>query len=105
MLPKRPVPSATIWDEFNRRHLARIRDRTYTEVIKRDVAKTDDYCIRHDFPKGTRAQIVTYFDRAGRTVAVVHRFVKPDGTLAASGLPDPKLILVDDEYWFCQEDA
>jgi hypothetical protein len=42
-------------------------------------------------PPGTEAQIVYYFEGESR-VAVVHQFVLPDGSIGASGLPDPKWL-------------
>jgi hypothetical protein len=41
---------------------------------------------------GTESQIVHYIDRGGNTVAIVHQYERPDGTLAASGRPDPKFL-------------
>ncbi|MCS7051642.1 MAG: hypothetical protein NZL87_08520, partial [Thermomicrobium sp.] len=39
----------------------------------------------------TQSEVVRLFD--GETkVAVVHRYRRADGTLAASGLPDPKMV-------------
>lgn len=44
-------------------------------------------------PNCTRSQIVHYYDVKQRTkVAIVHQYVRPDGRLGASGLPDPKRI-------------
>ncbi len=44
-------------------------------------------------------QIVRYYDGRER-VAVVSQWLHLDGTPAASGLPDPKRIVVDGkEYW------
>ena len=37
----------------------------------------------------TRSQIVRYRD-GNRTIAVMHQIRNPDGTLGASGMPDPK---------------
>lgn len=41
-----------------------------------------------------RTQSVSYLDGA-TIVAVVHQYLRPDGSLAASGKPDPKLVVVD----------
>lgn len=41
------------------------------------------------------SQILRYEDENGIEVAIVHRYLRQDGTLAASGLPDPKRITVD----------
>jgi hypothetical protein len=43
------------------------------------------------FPAGTRTQRVYYMKGQVR-VAIVHQYVLPDGTLGASGLPDPKWL-------------
>lgn len=45
-------------------------------------------------PVGTRSQIVYYYDQ-GEPVAVVHQYLRPDGTLGASGRPDPKHLVVN----------
>jgi hypothetical protein len=47
-------------------------------------------------PPGTLSQRVSYWETTGtslRKVATVHRYLRPDGTLGASGKPDPKRVL------------
>ena len=44
-------------------------------------------------PFCTRSQIVSYIGHLGHEVVRFHRYLRPDGTLGASGKPDPKLIL------------
>jgi hypothetical protein len=46
-------------------------------------------------PYGTRSQIIAYMTREGRIVLRLHRYLRPDGTLGASGKPDPKYIFHD----------
>lgn len=48
----------------------------------------------HGMPAGTLSQIIAY-RQGGRQVAIVHQYLKPDGTLGASGLPDPKRLLIN----------
>lgn len=43
-------------------------------------------------PVCTRSQTVSYLDNSGREVALVHQYVRSDGTLGASGKPDPKRL-------------
>ena len=43
--------------------------------------------------------MVAYFE-SDQKVALVHQVVLPDGSLGASGLPDPKELLVEDTVWF-----
>jgi len=50
-------------------------------------------------PYCTRSQMVSYFEQSGRKVAVIHQYRRRDGTLGASGLPDPKWLRVLDEIW------
>jgi hypothetical protein len=44
-------------------------------------------------PAGSLSQILVYYERDGTKVAVVHQYLRPDGALGASGMPDPKLIV------------
>ena len=44
-------------------------------------------------PFCTRSQFVAYLDRQGREVVRFHRYLRTDGALGASGMPDPKVIL------------
>src|SRR5579863_3409270 len=41
---------------------------------------------------GTLSQELRYYDRDNNLVAKAHRFLRPDGRLAASGLVDPKRV-------------
>lgn len=43
-------------------------------------------------PHGTRSQIIRYSDSNGQWVVVVHQYLRPDGTLGASGKQDPKRL-------------
>jgi hypothetical protein len=58
-------------------------------------AQVDDEYVpnpEYGFPPGTRSQRVIYYD--GETaVAVVHQYILPDGSIGASGRPDPKWLL------------
>jgi hypothetical protein len=47
-------------------------------------------------PIGSVSQEVHYFDRRMRRRAIVHQYLQPDGTLGASGKPDPKYLMGDD---------
>ena len=51
---------------------------------------------RANEPFCTRSQIIAYLDRGGKKLAIAHRYVRPDGTIGLSGLPDPKTILQGD---------
>lgn len=46
-------------------------------------------------PAGTKSQMVSYIDANNSEVARAHRFLLPDGTIGASGLPDPKRVMKD----------
>lgn len=51
-------------------------------------------------PKGepycTRSQIAFYYTFDGDLVAVVHQYLRSDGTIGASGKPDPKRLYLED---------
>jgi len=58
----------------------------------RELVVKDRPCPLASEPDGTRSQMVAYFDGV-RRVALVHRYLRPDGTVGASGMPDPKELL------------
>lgn len=47
-------------------------------------------------PHCTRSQIVCYYTHQCELVAEVHQYLRPDGTLGASGRPDPKRLVFPD---------
>lgn len=44
--------------------------------------------------------MVEYFAVDGRMMALVHQYLRPDGSIGGSGRPDPKRVRVGDEEWF-----
>ena len=54
--------------------------------------ESESRCELASEPPGTRSQMVAYYD-GRRKVAVAHRYQRPDGTLGASGWPDPHELL------------
>ena len=51
-------------------------------------------------PKGeplcTWSQMLVYWTQNGQPLALVHQYLRPDGTIGGSGKPDPKRIFVND---------
>jgi hypothetical protein len=47
-------------------------------------------------PFCTWTQEVFYIDANNDEIARVHQYLRPDGTLGASGLPDPKQLVEND---------
>ena len=52
---------------------------------------------KYDFTYCTHSQLVRYFDSNGEQIAVVHQIRNPDGSIGASGKPDPKFLQVETE--------
>jgi len=47
-------------------------------------------------PYCTESQEIYYFDsETNQEIARAHRYLRPDGTLGASGLPDPKRVFLN----------
>jgi hypothetical protein len=46
-------------------------------------------------PFCTESQIVGYFDQAGRRKALVHQYLRPNGSIGGRGQPDPKAVFKD----------
>jgi hypothetical protein len=76
-------------------------DGNYEALVKSGELRTHLLNERHpsapkaNVPFCTRSQIVAYLDGNGNEIAVVHQYLQPDGTLGASGFPDPKRLLKD----------
>jgi hypothetical protein len=93
-IPKQPliqrVTSVEMCKRFN--------EGGYWNRVKRGelTAHLLDECISsllsHE-PGPIRSQSVSYRDLNGNEVARVHQFLRPDDSIAASGLPDPKRLL------------
>src|SRR5689334_5841853 len=49
---------------------------------------------RANEPICTRSQYISYVNEEGQKVAGVHQYLRVDGTLGASGRPDPKELLI-----------
>ncbi|MCX2728169.1 hypothetical protein OO015_11775 [Thermomicrobium sp. 4228-Ro] len=69
-----------------------------TELVKRSRHVADP---THLF-SCSHAEVVRLFD-GDRKVAVIHRYRRSDGSLAASGLPDPKFLRIDDVVYNATE--
>ena|SRR5215217_8622321 len=89
-LPRRKVGVAEIRRKFNQR---RLWERVQSGQLREDVLKDRHPSLpRANEPFCTRSQLVRYKDANGRTVALVHQYLRQDGTLGASGRPDPKML-------------
>jgi hypothetical protein len=91
----RRVSDVRIREIFNSsQHPAAIQNREYIEQILSDDPVPAATARRRRWPRGTRSQYVRYLNSRREVMVEVHRFRKPDGTLAASGRPDPKLVRI-----------
>jgi hypothetical protein len=77
---------------FNTEVLPKIRAGELLEMVR----STGNPSPHSGEPPGTLSQIVEYWEASGSSltkVAIIHRYLRPDGSLGASGLPDPKRVL------------
>lgn len=49
-----------------------------------------------NIPYCSYSQMLIYLNDRGESVALVHQYLLPDGSIGASGLPDPKLLFLPD---------
>lgn len=54
-------------------------------------------------PYCTHAQMIRYRDQEGRPVVEVFQYLRPDGSLGASGLPDPKRLWLGSAVYVVRE--
>jgi len=94
LLPVEWVTEEIIRQDFNDRHLYdKVKSGELTSIIKRS---SHPSTAPPGEPVCTWSQIVIYYTRSGEPVAVVHQYLRPDGTIGASGLPDPKRLFLED---------
>jgi hypothetical protein len=58
-----------------------------------------------DEPPGTLSLVVAYPNDALHRVFLVHIYLRPDGTLGASGQPDPKWLLEDGSIYIPESEG
>lgn len=100
--PTRQVPAAALRDMFNEGgYLDRVGSGLILEQYAQDFHPSQTLA---NEPWCTRSQLVNYIDLAqGRTVARVHQYLRMDGTLGASGKPDPKMLYVNGVIYELEE--
>jgi hypothetical protein len=52
----------------------------------------------------TRGQMIRYLDDQGTLVVEVFQYMRSDGSLGASGRPDPKRMRIRNEIWIAELD-
>ncbi len=89
-------PKAVKVDEDDLRRL--INENGYWEAAKKHrlsqvvVDSNHPAPDRSNQPHCTRSQEISYRDERGDEVALVHQYLLRDGTIGASGQPDPKRV-------------
>jgi hypothetical protein len=81
---------------FNNHVLPRIHRRELLEILESEGTPNP----KIGEPAGTLSQRLTYWQSGGddlEKVCFVHRYLRPDGTIGQSGLPDPKMVLHEGE--------
>ena len=54
-------------------------------------------------PSGTKSQMIRYLDKDGRWCVEIHQYLRPDGTLGASGKQDPKRLKIGDKIYIAKD--
>ncbi len=63
------------------------------EIIKRSHLQNPG---QKRMPVCTHSEVLLYTSHDNKEFVIVHQYLKPDGTLGASGKPDPKKIRIGD---------
>lgn len=96
--PAERVPAHIIRQYFNESQIyKKMASGEYTTYIKRSSHPNppppgEPYC--------THSQIVYYYTKDGRPVAIVHQYLRPNGSIGASGMPDPKRLFLADRILY-----
>jgi hypothetical protein len=81
----------------------RFEDLVAYRVLKERIIREGNPAPASNQPAGTKSQILAYLNQDGRQVAVVHRYLRPDGSLGGSGKPDPKKVFQNGELYVLDE--
>jgi hypothetical protein len=102
--PSEWVSSEAIQSLFNDAdYVGQVRRAILYELIRRCKQKRPCRGSPEDPPE-TRSQTVEFFNRHGDRIAVVHRYVRPDGRIGASGKQDPKWLLHEGTLYIKERD-
>jgi len=94
------VPKRIVQDAFNH---AKVYERVRAGELRETLVKS-----RHPSPPRsgdphcTHSQILIYATPEGDPIALVHQYMRPDGSLGGSGKPDPKVLVVEGETLFAK---
>jgi hypothetical protein len=80
---------------FNERYLDKISTGAIASKVMRGGGRHPSPILANE-PYCTESQEVSYIDPiTNEEVARAHRYLRPDGTIGASGRPDPKRVFYD----------
>ena len=97
-LPVRSVSPRIIREEFNSGQFwERARQGEFRQYVTDDHHYLRREARKRNYEYCTRSQAVRYFNEAGELVAIVHQVRMRNGLLGASGKPDPKLLVIENE--------
>src|SRR6266566_8732366 len=91
------IPTSEMQRRFNEgRYWERTQHGELTVVIMEDrhpalTAANEPFC--------TQSQMVSYRDINNAEIARVHQYLRPDGSIGASGRPDPKRLFENGELY------
>jgi hypothetical protein len=96
--PAKDVSEDIIQDKFNQK---KYYEKTLTgEITTKIIRNSHQKVPPPGEPICTRSQMVKYYSLDGDVLALVHQYLRPDGTIGASGKPDPKRLYLPNEILF-----
>ena len=95
------LPAYKLRELFNKsQYLELIQQNKLVKEVIRSRLLQESALAERALPPGTKSEIIIYHNPANKELyAKVHQYVLPDGTLGASGKPDPKAILLDGKMY------
>lgn len=92
------VPAAILRETFNSSQLPALLERgDITPQLLRDAHLEQPERVGEGYC--TRGQMLRYLDEQGDLLVEVFQYLRPDGSLGASGRPDPKRMRVGNQIW------
>src|SRR5271169_2032607 len=88
-----PIVRVSQWRMRRRFNRGRYYERVKSGELATRMNQSHPSRTKANEPFCTWTQEVFYIDATNQEIARVHQYLRPDGTLGASGLPDPKMLV------------
>ena len=95
------IPAPLIRQMFNESQYPQmiLDGRLIPELLRDSPLKNPRRCGE---PPGSRGQLIRYRNKSGQWLVEIFQYLRPDGTIGASGRPDPKRLRIGNTIFIAE---